>query len=111
MHELSSRVPFDEDREGFGGAYRVLMLALLGKDVIQRWGDILGSEDPDYARRVATTSSRATHGMAKWKNVASFPPSSIHKGRKELTFCFGPRERISSFFPQSVPLTMFSSPS
>jgi len=26
MHELSSRVPFDEDREGFGGAYRVLMI-------------------------------------------------------------------------------------
>jgi len=44
MHRLSSRVSFNEGWEGFEGAHCVLMLALQGKDVIQRWGDILGSE-------------------------------------------------------------------
>jgi len=111
MHRLSSRVSYEEEMEGFEGAHRVVMLAIQGKDVIQRWGDILGSEDPDYARRVAPSSLRANHGMSNWKNVASSIPSSIHRGRKQLTFFFGPRERISSFFPQSVPLIMFSPPS
>jgi len=44
------------------------------------WGDILGSEDLDYVRRVAPTSLRAKYGMTKRKNVASSPPSSIHRG-------------------------------
>jgi len=78
MHRLSSRVSYDEDREGFEGAHRVVMLALQGKDVIKRWGDILGSENLDDAKRAAPTSFRANHGMTKWKNVASSPPYSIH---------------------------------
>ena len=110
MHRLSSRVSYDEEREGFEGAHRVLMLALQVNDLTQRWGDILGSENLDYARRVAPTSLRTKHRMTKWKNVTSSTPSSIYRGRKELTFFFGPRERISSFFPQSVPLIMFSPP-
>jgi len=79
--------------------------------MVFKCGDILDSEDPDYARRVAPTSLRTTHGMIKWFNVASSPASPIHRGKKELIFLFGPREIISSFFLHSVPLIMFSPPS
>ena len=80
--------PFYPEIEAFMSSRPVIMMALQGKDVVQRVRDLLGPTD---SRKAAKGTIRGDFGMEMMKNVVH-ASDSVENGKAELARFFKPDE-------------------
>ena len=80
--------PFYPEIEAFMSSRPVIMIALQGKDVVQRVRDLLGPTD---SRKAAKGTIRGDFGTEMMKNVAH-ASDSVENGKAELARFFKPDE-------------------
>jgi nucleoside-diphosphate kinase len=80
--------PFYPEIETFMSSRPVIMMALQGKDVVQRVRDLLGPTD---SRKAAKGTIRGDFGTEMMKNVVH-ASDSVENGKAELARFFKPDE-------------------
>jgi nucleoside-diphosphate kinase len=83
-----AHLPFYPDIEKFMSSRPVIMMALQGKDVVQRVRDLLGPTD---SRKAAKGTIRGDFGTEMMKNVVH-ASDSVDNGKAELARFFKPEE-------------------
>ncbi|KAI9502608.1 nucleoside-diphosphate kinase, partial [Coemansia spiralis] len=82
--------PFFDDLVAFMTSGPIIALLLEGDDVIRGWRMMIGSIDPDTARKDVPQSIRALLGASSPRN-AVHGSDSVQSAQRELFFFFSPR--------------------
>ena len=83
-----AHLPFYPEIEGFMSARPVIVMALQGKDIVQRVRDLLGPTD---SRKAAKGTIRGDFGTDMMKNVVH-ASDSVENGKTEIARFFKPEE-------------------